>query len=274
MTEKNVNWIWGYHSVEACLENFPELIQEILVETNEGDKPISKQQNRSAESSATSGLDQNFEKLVQNNGLKINRVKSLPRIFTEKRTQGVVAKISEFPEKTFSEIEEDFLNSENTGQWVLLDGIQDPRNFGAIIRSAAAFHVRGVFYPLRNQTKPSGLVAQASAGNIFRVPLIACPTFHPIWKVLPEAPVRMLALDADGLPIQQVVPSAREQLSVLWVLGSEGEGIRPQIREKCHAVAMIPIREDVESLNASVAASLAFYIAARKLDSEKSSEKV
>jgi len=85
---------------------------------------------------------------------------------------------------------------------------------------------------------------------------------------LPEAPVRMLALDAGGLPILQVLPSPREQLSVLWVLGSEGEGIRAHVREKCHAVAMIPIREDVESLNASVAASLAFYIASKKLDSE------
>jgi 23S rRNA (guanosine2251-2'-O)-methyltransferase len=247
MSEKNQFWIWGYHSVEACIENYPELVVELIVEGE------------------ARNVDSNFEKLASQAGVKIIFQKSLPRALSEKRTQGVAARISEFPEKSFSEIEEDFLDAENPGQWVLLDGIQDPRNFGAIIRSAAAFGVKGIFYGLRNQTPPSGLVAQASAGNIFRIPLVAMSSFQGLWKVLEESSVRVLALDADGLPIHQVVPSVREKMSVLWVLGSEGEGIRPGIRDKCHGVASIPIREDVESLNASVAASLAFYIAQRKM---------
>ncbi len=253
MTEKNQNWIWGFHSVEACIENYPELVAEVMIEED-----------------SKGGDDSSFLQMVRGAGVKLTRVKNLPKMFGEKRTQGVVAKISGFPEKSFSDVEDEFMDSESVGQWALLDGIQDPRNFGAILRSAAAFDLKGVIYGVRNQTPPSGLVAQASAGNLFRVPLISCASFAPIWRLLPEAPVRVLALDAGGLPIQQVLPSARENTSVLWVLGSEGDGIRAGVREKCHAVAMIPTREDVESLNASVAASLAFYIAHRKLSGDPS----
>ncbi len=249
LANKNQNWIWGFHSVEAALENYPEIITELLLETE------------------STQSDSSLEKLAQNAGVKLNLVKNLPKVLTEKRTQGVAARISEFPEKNFSEIEELFFDTESPGQWVLLDGIQDPRNFGAIIRSAAAFGVRGIFYGQRNQTPPSGLVSQASAGNLFRVPLVSMSSFQVLWKALENAPFRVLALDAEGVPISQIVPSAREKLSVLWVLGSEGEGLRPGIRDKCQGIASIPIREEVESLNASVAASLAFYIAQRKIQS-------
>ncbi len=255
---QNENWIWGFHSLEACLENSPEVIFEILIEQKSGES-----------------VDAEMKRLMGAAdllGVKTRVVPRLPRLLDEKRTQGVAALLKEFPEKTLSEVEEKLMEVPDSSiaarQWLLLDGIQDPRNFGALLRSAAAFDVSGVFIRDRHQCPPNGVVAQASAGALFRIPIVVCSTFNPVFKVVENAGIRILGLAADGLPLNQVLPNKREGQSVMWILGGEGGGIRPGLREKCHAQASIPMRDDVESLNASVAASIAFFVASQKLGSK------
>lgn len=257
MTPNDSNWIWGFHSVEACLETYPELVLELQIEASPSQK--------------TGKVDPEIRRLASSAdlaGVKLTEVPRLPKILSERRTQGVAAKLKEFPVKFFSEIEAEFSEVPEEGksprQWVLLDGVQDPRNFGAILRSAAAFGVSGVFIRERNQCPPNGTVAQASAGALFRIPIVVCSSFGAIFRRAEECGVRVVGLSADGQSLGQVIPNRRDNQSLLWILGGEGDGLSPGLREKCYGIGSIPMRSDMESLNASVAASIAFYATAQK----------
>ena len=247
------NWIWGFHSVEACVQCHPDFVLEIQVEA-------------AASDSSEFGK---LKKAMGDVGIKAKTVPSLPKMLKEKRTQGVAAKLKSFPTQDFRHYRTEFeeaLQGDEGGQWVLLDGIQDPRNFGAILRSAAAFGVKGVFVRTKHQCPPTGVVAQTSAGNLFRVPLIAGLSFNPIFDALEGFDVRILGLETGGSTLEKALSgSGGATPKVLWILGGEGDGIRPGLREKCTSLVEIPMSPGVESLNASAAATVAFYATRQKL---------
>ena len=242
MSQSSQNWIWGWHSVLACAEEFPELILEIQ-----------------AEQDSRAELEKKFSKL----NLKVKWVTTLPKLLADKRTQGVAALLKMFPFRFFQDFQDEFLEKLSKGgtQWALLDRIEDPRNFGAILRSAAAFGVSGVFVGQRNQAALSGVVAQASAGNLFRVPVIICNNLNRVFEVTKnlETPPNFAALDVDGLDLSQVIAKTGASESRVWVLGSEGRGLRDGLFDRCHERIKIPMCEGVESLNVSVAGAIAFY---------------
>ncbi len=240
------NWIWGLHSVEACLECFPESILEIQVE---GNADFSSLQNA-----------------LRQSGLEVSKVAHLPKLLSEKRTQGVAARLKGFPGRELKEYLEELtplletpLEGDKPSQWAVLDGIQDPRNFGAILRSAAAFGVQAIFIRDRNQAPLNGVVAQASAGNMFRIPVVTCVNFSSLVELFRDNAHVILGLEAGARDMESALKEHRQHR--LWILGGEGSGIREGLREKCNALVSIPMAEGVESLNASAAATLAFYLA-------------
>ncbi|MGC8738055.1 MAG: 23S rRNA (guanosine(2251)-2'-O)-methyltransferase RlmB [Candidatus Hydrogenedens sp.] len=186
-------------------------------------------------------------------------IEEKPRAYLDRITkngvhQGVVAEVEELPILKF----DDFLRNHlaQTKQIVVLDHIEDPRNLGAIIRSAVAFHIYTIFLPQEGSAPITPVVVKASTGAIEYAQIVQVKSTLQIIRKLKELDFGIYALDADGnIKLNDV---KWHKQSVL-VVGSEGKGIRPLIKRECDSVISIPTKPPIEQLNASVSASIAFY---------------
>ncbi len=144
---------------------------------------------------------------------------------------------------------------------VALDGVTDPRNLGAIARSAAAFGAHGVLVPVRRAAGVTAGAWKASAGTLARVPVAQAPNLVRTLAGYQEAGLFVVGLDAGAkTPVDEL--SLADGPLVL-VIGSEGRGLSRLVAERCDAVARIPINGLADSLNAGVAAGIALYEVAR-----------
>ena len=143
----------------------------------------------------------------------------------------------------------------------VLGEVQDPHNVGAIIRSAAAFGLSGVLIPEHNQAGITGAVVKASAGMVFRIPLVSIGNVNNTLKVLKEKGFWIYGLAMDGKTSLDTdvfdAPSA-------FVVGNEGAGIREKTLTACDVTLKIPMNTRTESLNAAVSAAIVFYEWSRK----------
>src|ERR1044072_257733 len=135
---------------------------------------------------------------------------------------------------------------------VILDELTAPHNVGAIIRSAAAFGASGVLMPGHHQARITGAVVKASAGMVFRLPLVAIGNVNYAISDLQKAGSQAYALAMEGS--KNIVKEKFEAPSV-FVVGNEGRGIRQGTAKICDAVLRIPMDPRCESLNASVSAA-------------------
>jgi 23S rRNA (guanosine2251-2'-O)-methyltransferase len=145
---------------------------------------------------------------------------------------------------------------------VALDGITDPRNLGAIIRSVAAFGGHGVVVPERRSVGMTASAWKTSAGAAARVPVAMAPNLVRALEDFRKAGFFVLGLDMDGDVQLPELDLATEPLVV--VTGSEGKGLSRLVRETCDQVVSIPMSSAVESLNAGVATGVALYEVARR----------
>ncbi|NEM92338.1 23S rRNA (guanosine(2251)-2'-O)-methyltransferase RlmB [Galbitalea soli] len=141
--------------------------------------------------------------------------------------------------------------------FVALDGITDPRNLGAIIRSVAAFGGQGVIVPQRRSVGLTASAWKTSAGAAARTPVAMAPNLVQTLKAFKERGVFVLGLDGGGDVQLPALELANEP--VLLVVGSEGKGLSRLVTETCDAVVSIPISASTESLNAGIAVSVALY---------------
>ncbi|WP_084039256.1 23S rRNA (guanosine(2251)-2'-O)-methyltransferase RlmB [Demequina sp. NBRC 110053] len=158
---------------------------------------------------------------------------------------------------------EDLLDGRAPVRIVALDGIQDPRNLGAIMRSAAAFGATGVVIPERRAAGVTVAAWKVSAGAASRVPVARATNLTRAIEGYKKAGCFVVGLDADG-----DVEVGRSELldgPLVIVTGAEGAGLSRLVREACDQIVSIPIAGDTESLNASVAASIALYEARKAL---------
>ena len=149
---------------------------------------------------------------------------------------------------------------ERPGPVLVLDQISDPRNIGAILRSAAAFGVAAVITQERNAPEETGALAKAASGALEKVPLFRAVNIARTLVALKAAGCWVVGLDAAS---SQLSGPALKQRRVALVLGSEGEGMRRLTRETCDEVAGIAMptghASEMESLNVSAAAAIALY---------------
>lgn len=139
---------------------------------------------------------------------------------------------------------------------VALDGVTDPRNYGAMIRSALALGAHGVLSEKRRAAPLSPLALKASAGAALKLPVVKVKNLPRTLKALKEEGLWVYGLDVRGEKAPWELDYARP---LVLVVGSEGEGMRRLVRETCDELFRIPIREEAESLNASVALGIALY---------------
>ncbi|GAA1859769.1 23S rRNA (guanosine(2251)-2'-O)-methyltransferase RlmB [Myceligenerans crystallogenes] len=140
---------------------------------------------------------------------------------------------------------------------VALDGVTDPRNLGAVLRSAGAFGAHGVLVPERRAAGMTASAWKVSAGAAARVPVARATNLTRELEALKKAGCFIVGLDAGGDTEVSEVAFATDPL--VLVIGSEGKGLSRLVREACDAVASIPIAATTESLNAAVAGGIALY---------------
>ena len=144
---------------------------------------------------------------------------------------------------------------------VALDGVTDPRNLGAVVRSAAAFGAHGVVVPERRSAGMTVGAWKTSAGAAARLPVARATNLARQLRAYAEAGLFIVGLAGDGTDDIGALGVADGPLCL--VVGSEGAGMSRIVTETCDVVARIPIARDVESLNAGVAAGIALYEIAR-----------
>jgi 23S rRNA (guanosine2251-2'-O)-methyltransferase len=143
---------------------------------------------------------------------------------------------------------------------VALDGVTDPRNLGAVVRSAAAFDAHGVVVPQRRAVGMTASAWRTSAGAAARIPVARAVNLARSLASYQDAGLQTVGLAADGdLDLDRYDGFADP---VALVVGAEGTGLSRLVRERCDVVVRIPIDRDTESLNVSVAAGIALYAAA------------
>jgi 23S rRNA (guanosine2251-2'-O)-methyltransferase len=145
---------------------------------------------------------------------------------------------------------------------VALDGVTDPRNLGAIARSAAAFGGHGVLIPARRSARVTAGAWKASAGALARLPVAQTPNLARALTSYQEAGLFAVGLDAVGGTGVSDLEVADGPLVV--VVGSEGRGLSRLVADRCDLLARIPMAAATESLNAAVAAGIALYEVARR----------
>ena len=172
--------------------------------------------------------------------------------------QGVAAEVSGYSYSDEVEILER-ANQKNEPPFILLlDSLHDPQNFGTLLRTAEAVGVHGVIIPLAHAVEVTPAVVNASSGATEHL-LIARANLAQAIEALKEAETWVVGLDQAGAEMEANSRHLRGALGL--VVGSEGEGIRPLVRSKCDIVLKLPMRGEIESLNAAVAGSVALYLA-------------
>lgn len=163
----------------------------------------------------------------------------------------------------YSTVEKILENAESKGEppfIVICDGLEDPHNLGAIIRSADAAGVHGVIIPERRSVSLSGIVGKTSAGALEYVPVARVKNITATIKELKDKGIWVYCADMDGTPYKQADLSG----AVAIVVGGEGSGVSRLVKENCDGVLSIPMKGNVNSLNASVAAAILIFEASAK----------
>jgi 23S rRNA (guanosine2251-2'-O)-methyltransferase len=198
--------------------------------------------------------------LAGERGVRVRRVEA-DRLDRDSRRgvhQGVIAEIEEAADYGIEEI---VSGASQAPLVVVLDGIEDPHNLGAILRTADAAGVDGVVVQSRRAASRTGVAAKASAGALAHVKIAEVVNIARAVDELKEAGVWTVGLAAEAADAYDAIDLT---LPTALVLGAEGAGLRRLVRERCDRLASIPMRGHVSSLNVSVAAGVVLFEAVRQ----------
>jgi 23S rRNA (guanosine2251-2'-O)-methyltransferase len=203
-------------------------------------------------------------RIAGNRGLSLLEVS---RAELDRRTggllhQGIALQVPPYQYRELVDLLETTAESTTTPLLVALDGVTDPRNLGAVIRSAAAFGAHGVIVPERRSAGVTAVAWRTSAGTAARVPVAQVTNLVRSLKECQQAGMFVIGLDADGDVSLDDLEAATDPIVV--VLGSEGRGLSRLVGETCDLTVSIPMNAAAESLNASVAVSVTLAEIARR----------
>ena len=239
--DTNADFVIGRHPVVAALQAQQEA-NKLFIQTgiNEQDPVIA-----------------NALKLANKQHLVISKVpKQKLDLMTDRQNhQGIVLAVAAF---NYATIDDLFANAEAKGEapfFIVLDNIEDPHNLGSIIRTADAAGVHGVIIPKRRAVGLTATVAKTSAGAIERVPVTRVTNLTNAINELKERGVWIFGTDMHGTDYRRWDAKG----PVALIIGNEGKGISPLVKKQVDEMLTIPMVGDIQSLNASVAASVLIY---------------
>lgn len=231
--------IFGFHAVTSRLKRAPASVRELYVDAERQDARLRE-----------------LVALAERGGVRAVVVDSrrLDRMCPNRRHQGVVA----FAEVDTPRVDlEDLLdNLAHPPLLLLLDGVTDPRNLGACLRAADGAGVDAVVAPKDNSCLLTDVAIQTASGAAESVPYVLVTNLPRTIDLLQERGIWVVGA-ADEAP--QSLYELQMPQAIAWVLGAEGSGLRRLTRERCDALAGIPMLGQVESLNVSVAAGVVLY---------------
>jgi 23S rRNA (guanosine2251-2'-O)-methyltransferase len=234
--KKGTEYIFGKHSAREVLKERPDVVVEVVLSADFSDADILK--------------------MIEKNKLQIKVLnpKNPPRgVSANAAHQGIVVGIySDQLTVTYKEFKSTLKITPNTALLVLGE-VQDPHNVGAVIRSAAAFGIKGVLIPPHNQAPVTGTVVKVSAGMAFRIPLVTIPNVNTVIKDLQQDGFWAYGLEGSGTTTTVTEKFTRPSI---FVLGNEGSGLREKTKEQCDELISIPIHRQCESLNAAAATAI------------------
>lgn len=233
--------ILGFHAVREALDGAPRRIRKIVLAEGKLDP-------RTREIAA----------LARTHGIPVYREprERLGRFGGQH--QGVVAELTGFEWRELDDLLEEAPKPEF---FLALDQIEDPRNLGAVLRTADGAGVHGIVVPERRTAPPSEAAASASAGALFHAPMARVTNLSDALALLKERGLWVVGLSPEA---QKPWFSFDFKSPVALVVGSEGRGLRPRVASHCDALVSLPQRGKVESLNVSVAAGIVLYEVVRQ----------
>ncbi len=211
-----------------------------------------------AEGAQEKGKIEQILKLAKEQKTRVTRV---PRGRLDKipeNHQGVVADVGAYPYVDVIDIIDHASQKSEPPFVLILDSLQDPQNFGTLLRTAEAVGVHGIVIPLARTVEVTPAVVNASSGASEHL-LIAQSNLSQTIDALKDAETWIVGLDQHGVQMEAGSRHLRGALGL--VVGSEGEGLRELTRKKCDIILQLPMRGKIESLNAAVAGSVALYLA-------------
>jgi 23S rRNA (guanosine2251-2'-O)-methyltransferase len=243
---KNNQWIVGVNAVASSIENDADNVREVLVEAGSKNPRLTE-----------------IEENARRKGIDVRRVntQALDGVGGGVRHQGVAARYA--AAQTWNENELEGLVEAAGGKALLLvlDGVQDPHNLGACLRSAAAAGVTAVVIPKDKSATVNATVRKTSAGAADRIPVVAVTNLARCLRDLQKLGVWIYGLAGDA---EASLYALDLRGNVALVLGGEADGLRRLTREHCDQLVRIPMPGEIESLNVSVAAGVTLFEAVRQ----------
>lgn len=238
---QNENFVFGINPVLEVLQVRSGDVVEVLV-SNASEGDALKRVVREA----------------RQRGLRVTPVerKILDRLAGGQRHQGVIAKVKAYDYFSFEDLLQR-ISTDDTTRWILiLDGITDPRNFGALLRTAEAVGIHHVVIPKDRSVEVTPIAVKASAGAAYHLNISRVTNLRRAIGQLKEQGYWAVGLDGDS-PESIYEKQYPERLAI--ILGSEGKGMRPLILHECDFLVSIPMLGKVGSLNVGAAAAVFFY---------------
>lgn len=191
--------------------------------------------------------DKDIIEFIQKN--KIKYVISDPKVMDGmiRNNQGIIVDINDYEYSNLESIDSDFV--------IILDHLEDPHNFGAIIRTSEAMGIKHIIIPKDRSVSVNETVMKTSAGALNHVNIIQVPNLVNAINYLKDNGFFVYGAEADGINYKDVDYSDKRCL----VIGSEGKGISPVVRKNCDEIISLTMKGHVNSLNASVAAGILIY---------------
>ena len=242
---KGTETIYGMHAVRIMLERHPERVHNVRI----------AQQREDPRVRAIDELARRHHRPVQR-----VEVQALKRLLGDVAHQGVAADITPLPPWTEDELLA-ALQSASAPLLLALDGVQDPHNLGACLRSADACGALAVIVPRDRAAQVTPTVRKVAVGAAETTPVVAVTNLVRTLKLLKQAGLWVVGADAAG---DKSAHQADLKGPVVLVLGAEGTGLRHLTKQNCDFLVRLPQLGAVESLNVSVAAGMLLYEAVRQ----------
>lgn len=234
------DWIYGIHALQTLLDKQPERIMEVFIQKGRNDQPV-----------------ENIVNLSRKFGISIQFVqrKVLDTKTENAQHQGVVARAK--PSKLLDEHDLESLVENSDNAFILvLDGVTDPHNLGACLRTADAAGVDAVVVPKDKSVKITPVVRKVACGAADVVPLVAITNLSRTLNSLKNMGVWVVGTAGEAT---DTLFSTTHSGPVALVMGAEGKGMRRLTRENCDQLVKLPMAGTVSSLNVSVATGICLY---------------